>query len=129
MRALYAIDLDADPAESGADAGRDVLVRLRATVDLVHVDPFDMTEWLPEAQETFDWIEAGGLDRRDEQLCARLREILDAWPPELRGTARVVRGRKPAEEIVATGAGYSLVTVGTASRHGPPRLWLGSVAE
>lgn len=101
MRALCAIDLDADP---GVDAGRDLLVRLGATVDLVHVAP------TPPAVRS-------------------LAEVHAIFPPELRGEALVVRGDKPADEIAARAAGYDLLVVGTAARHGPPRSWLGSVAE
>jgi nucleotide-binding universal stress UspA family protein len=128
MRALCAVDLE-DPEDRGLAAARDLLARLAATVDLLYVDPFDDYVWLPEETEKLDWIEAGGLERRDAELTSRLEGVLATFPPERRGTVSLARARRPADEIVARAPAYDLLVVGTSAREGPARLWLGSVAE
>lgn len=129
MRALLAVDIEEQGEDRGLGAARELLTRLGAAVDLLYVDPFDTSVWLPEETEKLDWIVAGGLERRDAELTSRLDAVLTTFPADRRGAVSLARARRPADEIVARASGYELVVVGTSARSGPARLWLGSVAE
>lgn len=128
MRVLVAIDLE-EQAHSPLVLGRDLLDRLGATLDLLHVEALTVPIGLDEDGPDLDTLIEGSLERRLERLRSRLRALAADAPASLRGEAFVERHPRVADAIVAHAAEHDLVVVGTHGHTGPSRLWLGSVAE
>lgn len=126
MKLLYAIDIR-DSALWHLDDVANWAQRLRATVDLMYVNPFgDYTAYVldPALAKALDT----GVAKANERDIAQVRAALDTLPEAVRGKPIVVGG-DAATEIASHGADYDAVIVCTRGAQGLKRIWLGNIAE
>jgi nucleotide-binding universal stress UspA family protein len=127
LRILFGVDLRAADVGTGLERAKSWAARLRATLDLAHVDaahlhvPYILD---PDVRKGFeaDWQ---ALRRQDLE---RLRQMLDGVPAINRGQPRLEDG-EAAGGIADLARDYDLVAVATHGRTGIERLYLGSVGE
>ncbi len=128
MRMLVAVDLTEEDAEPFVAHASTWVRVVGGTADLVFVD---------ESASENPWILDGTLrqtmsahyDKWSEQMAERLDGLRDTLPREVRGDARVVKGRAAAVLLELLEDEYDAIVVGNRPSSGLSRLTHGVVAE
>jgi nucleotide-binding universal stress UspA family protein len=128
MRILVAVDLTEEDAQPFVGQATTWVRVVGGTADLVFVDESaSENPWILDAslrQTMSSHYEAWA-----EQMAERLDALRDALPREVRGEARVVKGRPAAVLLELLEAEYDAIIVGNRPATGLSRLAHGVVAE